>query len=85
MAKTIRSEAQQALRDRLIQLRKDQGLSQQDLAKRLFCHQSMVARIESGERRIDVVELVVLCRALSIPPEEVVREIELKTPKDHRL
>lgn len=86
MSKTIHSQAQLALRDELVEARRAQNLSQQDLAKKLFCHQSMVvARIESGERRIDVVELVVLCRAIGIAPDEIVKLIEKKVAPDHRL
>lgn len=33
------------------------------------CHQSFVARIESGQRRIDVPELVIIARALDVPAE----------------
>jgi ribosome-binding protein aMBF1 (putative translation factor) len=42
----------------LVDARIKAGLGQENLADRLKCHQSLVARLESGERRIDVVELV---------------------------
>lgn len=38
--------------------RKRAGLSQADVAKRLRQYQCYVARIESGQRRIDVVEFL---------------------------
>ncbi|MHA3915817.1 helix-turn-helix domain-containing protein [Halovulum sp. GXIMD14793] len=80
MVKTIHSKGQEALCAKLILTRLERGLSQADLAARLSCHQSMVARIESGQRRIDVVELVVLARALEIDPKNVLEVVDLATP-----
>lgn len=72
MPKTLWSEPQAALIAALVEARKAAGLSQAALAGKLKCQQSLIARIESGERRIDVVELVVLARALGVDPGEVV-------------
>ncbi|NSX54124.1 helix-turn-helix domain-containing protein [Parasulfitobacter algicola] len=85
MAKTIRSKGHETLCQALIEARKSAGLTQAELADRLRCHQSFVARIESGERRIDVVELIVLTRALGIAIEDTVALVEHSTPKDHRI
>ena len=85
MAKTIRSKGQVALRQALVDARKSAGLGQDDLADRLKCHQSLVARIESGERRIDVVELVVLARAIGFDPFDVLAIVEAATEPDHRI
>ena len=85
MANTIRSKGQVALCLALVDARKNAGLGQDDLADRLKCHQSLVARIESGERRIDVVELVVLARAIGFDPFEVLAIVEAATEPDHRI
>ena len=61
------------------------GLGQDELAAKLKCHQSLVARVESGERRIDVVELVVLARAIGFDPFEVLAIVEAATEPDHRI
>lgn len=42
------------------------GLSQGDLARRLGKQQSWVSKIESGERRLDLVEFLRLCEAAGI-------------------
>ena len=85
MAKTIRSKGQVALCQALVDARKSAGLGQDDLADRLKCHQSLVARIESGERRIDVIELVVLARAIGFDPFDVLAIVEAATEPDHRI
>ena len=85
MAKTIRTNGQLALVRALVDARKSAGLGQDDLADRLKCHQSLVARIESGERRIDVVELVVLARAIGFDPFDVLAIVEAATEPDHRI
>lgn len=85
MAKTIRSSGHEALRDALIAARRNAGLTQEQLATRLKCHQSFVARVESGERRIDVIELVVLARAMEIDAAELLAVAERETDADHRI
>jgi len=85
VAKTIRSSGHEALRDALIAARKSAGLTQADLALRLRCHQSFVARVESGERRVDVVELIVLARALEIDAAVLLAATEVATEQDHRI
>ena len=85
MAKTIRSKGQEALCQALVDARIKSGLSQKELAVKLRHHQSFVARVESGERRIDVVELVVLARAIGFDPFEVLAMVEAATEPDHRI
>ena len=85
MAKTIRSSGHEALRDALIAARKKVGLTQAELAERLRCHQSFVARVESGERRIDVIELIVLARAMNANVVDLLAVAEAATETDHRI
>ncbi len=47
----------------LRQLRVEAGLRQVDLAKRLHQPQSFVSKYESGERRLDLLELAQVCKA----------------------
>ena len=85
MTRTIRSEGQLALITALVAARKAAGMTQADLAVRLRCHQSLVARIESGQRRIDVAELVILCRALETDPVGIMRNVLGAVPEGARL
>ena len=82
MPKTLWSDAQAALVAALVQARKEAGLSQAALAGKLHCQQSLIARIESGERRIDVVELVILARAIGVDPAGVVHHLIEAVPAD---
>lgn len=52
----------------LVAARKKAALSQQTLADRLERPQSFVAKYESGERRLDVVEFVTIARAMRADP-----------------
>ena len=61
-----------AVRQFLIEQRKVQGLSQQALANKLGVIYSLIGKIETGDRRLDVVELVEYCQALNINPCDVI-------------
>jgi transcriptional regulator with XRE-family HTH domain len=49
---------------------------QADVAGRLGRPQSFVSKYESGERRLDVVEFLVVCAAVQADPVKVLREVE---------
>lgn len=75
MQKAIGTEYQEALVRRLVALRKAAGLKQRDLARRLRRVPSVVAHLELGERRIDLVEFFFLCVALEIDPEKAAAQM----------
>ncbi|MEM8820009.1 MAG: helix-turn-helix domain-containing protein [Pseudomonadota bacterium] len=85
MAKTIRTNGQLALVRALVDARQNAGLSQKQLAAKLKRHQSFVARLESGERRIDVVEFTVLARVIGFDKNEVLSIVEAATEPDHKI
>ncbi len=76
MPRTIYTAEQQRLTELLRQLRLDAGLRQEDLAKKLRRPQSFVSKYEIGQRRLDLVELREICRALGVPLVEFVRQFE---------
>lgn len=52
----------------LWQLRNEAKLTQVQVAERLQCPQSYVSKYESGDRRLDVIELRHVADALQVPP-----------------
>jgi transcriptional regulator with XRE-family HTH domain len=50
-------------------------MTQVDLAERLEKPQSFVAKVESGERRLDVVELIYICNSIQMDPTEIIGEL----------
>ena len=76
MEKSINSREQRVLLETLNRLRIESGLRQVDLAKKLKVHQSFVSKYESGERRLDLVELRQICQLLNKDFVEFVQEFE---------
>ncbi len=62
----------------LIEEREAAGLNQTELAKALGRYQSFVARVESGERRIDVVEFLDLAKAIGFDPKKAITKLLAK-------
>lgn len=85
MSKTLYSDAQDALVSGLVAARKAAGVTQAHLAARLHCHQSLIARIESGQRRIDVVEFLILVRAIGADPDPILTSVTSAIPEEARL
>lgn len=75
VTRSVHHPAYMALRTGLIAARKDAGLHQADLAKRLGRPQSFVSKFENGERRLDVVEFVAICQVLALDPTDILHGI----------
>ena len=75
LGKSVHSGAQTAFCRLMIEARKKAGLTQQELAAKLSRPQSFVAKYEGGERRIDVVEFIAICRAISVDSVEIIRKL----------
>ena len=65
-----------ALRVLLIDRRRTGKLSQQQLAKKLGWEQSTISNIESGQRRVDVLELITIGEAIGFDASEIVKTIQ---------
>jgi transcriptional regulator with XRE-family HTH domain len=53
----------------LRELRKQQGVNQQELADHIGKPQSYVSKYESGERNVDLIELIDVIKALGLKPD----------------
>lgn len=63
------------LLDALIEGRIASGLTQVELAEKLKVRQSYVSNYETGERRLDVVEFILVCGAIGLDPAGVVEQV----------
>jgi transcriptional regulator with XRE-family HTH domain len=75
LTKSVHSDAQRAFCEAMIAARKKAGLTQYQLAEKLKRPQSFVAKYEGGERRVDVVEFIEICRMLDTDPTKLVRSL----------
>src|SRR3954468_24089139 len=75
LVKTLGSRRHKALIALLIERREAAGLTQTQLADRLGEYQSFVARLESGQRRVDVVEFLELAEVLGFDAGKALRVV----------
>lgn len=73
--KSLRSRGHRVLCAVLAQTRSEAGLTQRDLAARLKRPHSYVAKIESGERRLDVLEFIEMARAMRVDPVKLFERV----------
>ena len=74
--KSIHSKLYHRIIARLRAKREGKGLTQYQLARILNVQQTYVSKIETCERRLDILELMNICEALEISFVDFVREIE---------
>lgn len=60
----------------LREMREAADLTQYELAEALGVPQSTISKIEGGERRVDVAELLVLCRVCDVDATSFVATLE---------
>jgi transcriptional regulator with XRE-family HTH domain len=65
------------LREALLDARRKKGLTQVEVAVLLDKPQSFVSKYESGERRLDVIEFLEVCKALKINPTTIIQQLEI--------
>lgn len=65
----------------LKQIRKEKGVSQEELSKRLGQSENFILKIEHKDRRIDLVEFILVVEALGYQPgETIIRLIQKLRP-----
>jgi ribosome-binding protein aMBF1 (putative translation factor) len=78
--KGIPQIAEEKLQHLIRRIREEAGVTQAGLAARLRVPQSAVSKFESGERRLDILELRQICRELGISLADFVRRLEKEVP-----
>lgn len=85
MPRSVFTAAYEQFIRKLIELRHERGLSQAELAARLGKPQQFVSVVERRIRRLDVIELYALLRALDVDPEEFVTAVYRDLPREIRI
>jgi DNA-binding XRE family transcriptional regulator len=73
--KSIFSPGYDAFLQLLREARQKAGLTQREAAQKMNRSQSYVAQSETGERRVDVVELMEFLRAYGVRPEQFIKKL----------
>jgi transcriptional regulator with XRE-family HTH domain len=68
----------------LVDARTNADITQVELAKRLGRPQSFVAKVEGGDRRLDVIEFLQIASALNVEPEAIIRKVMTALPIDYK-
>ena len=85
MPRSVFSEPYGVLLRVLIDARKKAGLRQTDLADRLGKPQSFVSKIERGERRLDLVEFLIVVRSIGADETTLIHAIATSLPENAAL
>lgn len=72
---SVYSDEYQRVISALKKARKEKGITQAQLAEALGKPQSFIAKVESGERRLDVVEFVHLARLVDADVQRIIASI----------
>jgi transcriptional regulator with XRE-family HTH domain len=80
MPKSLFSRNYEILLERFRSARVQAG-TQEEIAKRIGQTQTFVSKCERGERRIDVIELMMFCKAFRVDAAEFIRGIQRKMRK----
>ncbi len=58
---------------KIVQIRKDKGYSQEDLAGFVDMDRSYLSEIENGQKNLSVMMLIRISNALDVKPEDILR------------
>jgi len=75
MPKTVFTGAHKHLVRTLKDARMKAGLKQSELAERLGRERTLISLIETGQRRVDVLEFYAIAKALDLNPTELFEEL----------
>lgn len=80
MSKSIFTVEYSVFRELLRDLRTEKGVTQVQLSETLGMPQSFVSKYETGERRLDMVEVRAVCGSLGVTLSAFVKEFEARLP-----
>jgi len=84
MAASTHHQDYQLLLKLLKETRQKASVAQTELAARLDTTQTFISKVERGERRLDLIELVEIFEALSIAPEAWIKDFLQHRKAEHK-
>lgn len=76
MKKSIHNDEYRVFIRTLRILRESNGITQDQLATKLNVSQAIISKIESCERRLDLIETRIICQALNTSFQEFIKSVE---------
>ena len=76
MRKSVHTQEYRVFLELLIEARHRANLTQDQLGERLPFEQPAISKIERGERRVDLIELRMICECLGVTLGEFIAELE---------
>ena len=76
MSRGLQTPPYKKLRRLLAEARAEAGLTQLQVAERVKRPQSFVSKYENGERQLDVIEFVAVCKAVGISAASLIAHLE---------
>ena len=84
MSKSIFTKEYTVFRDLLRELRTEKQFTQVQLSETLGMPQSFVSKYETGERRLDVMELREVCQSLGTTLAAFAKRLEARLPESKK-
>jgi transcriptional regulator with XRE-family HTH domain len=75
LTKSVHTKNYARFLELLVEVRKNAGVTQEQVAERLKRHQSFVSKYENGERRVDLIEFLDIAEAIGFDPLGFIRKI----------
>ena len=63
-------------------IREEKRITQNELANLLGCNQTIISKIETFERRLDIIELRIICKKLNVDFVDFVTNIDKRLSND---
>lgn len=81
MPTSMFTEAYKVLVNVLVSARKEASLTQTELGERLGKGQKYVSVIETGVRRVDLIEVIAIARVLDLDPQALIARVLADLPE----
>lgn len=75
---SLRSDLYRRMIALLVEARKEAGITQVELGRRLGWRQTFISKFELGERRLDMAEFVAVARAVGADPVAIIKAADVE-------